>query len=61
MPRRTSGGVCKRDRRKEIVVIREKTIDIMALDMYNTIMTVDESYNRKLIDETGTVTKLEMY
>ena len=52
MPRRTSGGVCKRDRRKEVVVIREKTIDIMALDMYNTIMTVDE---------TGTVTKLEMY
>ena len=39
----------------------KKTIDTMALEMYNTIMTVDESYNRKLIDETGTITKLEMY
>ncbi len=39
----------------------KKTVDDMASDMYNTIMTIDESYNRKVFDETGTIQEMEMY
>ncbi len=39
----------------------KKKLTKMASDMYNTIMTIDESYNRKVFDETGTIQEMEMY
>jgi len=39
----------------------KKKLTKMASDMYNTIMTIDESYNRKVFDETGTIQEMEMH
>lgn len=39
----------------------KKDIDTLGEEMYNTIMSIDESYNRKICDETGVIYEPELY